>query len=246
MSHRIHPRSGARAPQVVLWMMMLLTFVTGIVDAVGFLGLDRVFVGNMTGNIVILGMGVAGAEDLPVLGPAIALGTFTAGALAAGVILRRRRKAWTGAVSTLLMAGAITLSALGAAFLVPAWRDTAVLVLVASSVTAWVMGVQAAVARSLAVVDVTTVVVTSTLTSLASESLVEGGVKGMWNRRFAAIAIIFAGALTGALLLVLGPAVPLLLSAALTAVVAGVGHRFLHVPVEPRAAGPALQHGEVR
>lgn len=56
---------------------LALTFVTGIVDAVGYLGLDRVFTGNMTGNIVILGMGVAGADELPVLGPAIALPGFT-------------------------------------------------------------------------------------------------------------------------------------------------------------------------
>jgi hypothetical protein len=48
--------------------MIALTVVTGVVDAVGFRGLDRVFTGNMTGNIVILGMGVAGADELPVLG----------------------------------------------------------------------------------------------------------------------------------------------------------------------------------
>ena len=43
-----------------LWLMMALTFVTGVVDAVGYLGLDKVFTGNMTGNIVILAMGLAG------------------------------------------------------------------------------------------------------------------------------------------------------------------------------------------
>jgi len=57
-----------RTHQIALAATIILTFVTGIVDAVGFLALDRVFTGNMTGNIVILGMGVAGADDLPVLG----------------------------------------------------------------------------------------------------------------------------------------------------------------------------------
>ena len=52
-----------------LVLMLALTFTTGIVDAVGYLGLDRVFTANMTGNVVILGMAVVGAEDLPVLGP---------------------------------------------------------------------------------------------------------------------------------------------------------------------------------
>lgn len=66
--------------RLALVAMLILTFVTGVVDAVGFLGLDRVFTGNMTGNIVILGMGVAGADELPVFGPAVALVGFTAGA----------------------------------------------------------------------------------------------------------------------------------------------------------------------
>lgn len=224
----IAPRSGERAPTVTLWMMMVLTFVTGLVDAVGFLGLDRVFVGNMTGNIVILGMAVAGADDLPVLGPAIALATFTIGAYIGGMVLRRRRKEWSGGVSLLLLTGALVLALLGVAYLLPDWAESDVLELIASSTTAAAMGMQAAVARSLAVADVTTVVVTSTLTSLASESLVAGGVKGVWNRRFAAIAIIFGGALVGALLLRLGVAVPLMLAAVLTALVVVFGHRSLY------------------
>ena len=218
-------------------MMMALTFATGLVDAVGFLALDRVFVGNMTGNIVILGMAVAGADDLPVLGPAIALGTFTAGAFLGGIFLRRRRKAWSRAVTSLLTAEAVLLGVLGLAFLVPAWRDAAALQLAASSITAAVMGVQAAVARSLAVTDMTTVVVTSTLTSLASESLIKAGVKGLWNRRFAAIATLFAGALVGAALLMFGPAVPLALCAVVVAAVTVIGHRSLHVPADATAAG---------
>jgi uncharacterized membrane protein YoaK (UPF0700 family) len=108
--------------------------------------------------------------------------------------------------------------------------------LAASSITATVMGVQAAVARSLAVTDMTTVVVTSTLTSLASESLIEGGVKGLWNRRFAAIGTLFAGALVGAALLVFGPAIPLALCAVVVAAVTVIGHRSLHVPADATAA----------
>lgn len=234
---RIRSAEGAHAPTTALWLLMVLTFVTGVVDAVGFLALDRVFVGNMTGNIVILGMAVAGADDLPIVGPAIALVTFTLGAVLAGLFLRRRRKEWGGAVTGLLVAGAVVLAGLSAAFAVPAWTDSPSLELIASSLTAAVMGVQAAVARSLAVVDMTTVVVTSTLTSWASESLVEHGVKGMWNRRFAAIAVIFAGALVGALLLAFGPTAPLLLAALLTAAVVTVGHRVLFFPkVKPTPA----------
>lgn len=56
-----------------LALMLVLTFATGVVDAGGFLGLDTVFLGgNMTGNVLILGMGAAGADGLPVFSVALA------------------------------------------------------------------------------------------------------------------------------------------------------------------------------
>lgn len=61
-------------------LMLALTLTTGIVDAVGYLGLDHVFMGNMTGNVLIIGMALTGFDKLPLLGPTIALLTFVAGA----------------------------------------------------------------------------------------------------------------------------------------------------------------------
>ena len=78
-----------------LGLMVALTFVTGLVDAGGYLALDRVFVGNMTGNVVVLGMGAAGAEGLPVLGPALALATFVLGAGVGGLALRFSPSGWS-------------------------------------------------------------------------------------------------------------------------------------------------------
>ena len=52
-----------------LALMLVLTFTTGINDAVGYLGLDKVFTGNMTGNVVILGMALTGADGLPIILP---------------------------------------------------------------------------------------------------------------------------------------------------------------------------------
>ena len=71
-----------------LGLMLALTFSTGVIDAVGYLGLDRVFTGNMTGNVVILGMALVGGTGLPVVGPAVALAAFMAGAAAGGRALR--------------------------------------------------------------------------------------------------------------------------------------------------------------
>jgi uncharacterized membrane protein YoaK (UPF0700 family) len=86
------PRS-LPASRLHLLLMLALTFSTGmIVDAVGYLGLDRVFSGNMTGNAAVAGMAPAGGDDLPIAGPALALAGFT-GALAAAVPARRSRRA---------------------------------------------------------------------------------------------------------------------------------------------------------
>ena len=40
--------------------LLALTFTTGLVDGVSYLGLGHVFTANMTGNIVLLGFGIAG------------------------------------------------------------------------------------------------------------------------------------------------------------------------------------------
>src|SRR3954451_5847352 len=70
--------------------LLVLTFTTGIVDAVSYLGLGRVFTANMTGNIVFLGFGIAGSGGLPVLAPLVSLGSFLLGAGGGGVRGGRR------------------------------------------------------------------------------------------------------------------------------------------------------------
>ncbi|CAN5737990.1 YoaK family protein [soil metagenome] len=228
-----------RTHQIALAATIILTFVTGIVDAVGFLALDRVFTGNMTGNICIRGMGLAGADYLPVLVPAIALAAFTAAAFAAGLALRKPRAAnppgWHDRVTLLLVLGAVVLTALT---FVAVWvgdHAAPAVAIVMAAATAAVMGSQAVVARAVGVADMTTVVVTSTLASLAGETWTRGGKGVLFNRRLGAIVVIFAGALVGALLLKLHIAVPFGLAAALTAVVAFLGHLRL----SPRALATA-------
>ncbi|BBY17526.1 YoaK family protein [Mycolicibacterium litorale] len=212
-------------PRLLLAATMALTFVTGVVDAVGYLGLDRVFTGNMTGNIVILGMGVAGADELPVLGPAVALAAFTAGAFGAGIALRFATASGRqgGVVMLLLLGGAGALVALTVGAVAVGDDPAALTQVVMAAATAAVMGQQAMVARALAVKDMTTVVVTSTLASLAGETWATAAPGRLVNRRAGAILVIFAGAVAGALLLRVHLAVPFGLAAVLTvAVVVGI------------------------
>jgi hypothetical protein len=138
-------------------------------------------------------------------------------------------------VTVLLTLGAVVLGALTAA---AAWvgdHPAPVVAIVMAAATAAVMGSQAVVARAVAVADMTTVVVTSTLASLAGETWTRGGKGVVFNRRLGAIVVIFAGALVGALLLKVHIAVPFGLAAALTAVVAFLGHLRL----SPRALATA-------
>jgi uncharacterized membrane protein YoaK (UPF0700 family) len=64
---------ATRRVEPLLLALSLLTLVTGLVDAACYLGLGRVFTANMTGNVVLLAFGAAGAQGLPVLAPTVAL-----------------------------------------------------------------------------------------------------------------------------------------------------------------------------
>jgi uncharacterized membrane protein YoaK (UPF0700 family) len=87
------------------------------------------------------------------------------------------------------------------------------------------LGLQNATVRRLAVPDVTTTVLTLTLTGLAADSCLAGGRSPRAGRRVAAVGLMAAGALVGALLLRVGVALPLLAAAVLVAL-AALGLRF--------------------
>ena len=82
------PDAGPRV-QPLLLALSLLTLVTGLVDAACYLGLGRVFTANMTGNVVLLAFGAAGAQGLPVLAPTVSLAVFLGGAAAGGRVAHR-------------------------------------------------------------------------------------------------------------------------------------------------------------
>lgn len=180
--------------------MLVLTFGTGIVDAVGYLGLDRVFTGNMTGNVVILGMALVGGNGLPVLGPLIALAGFMLGAALGGRVLKGAEHAWTRRTSSLLVLVGLLVLGLGVTLLVLDDPSRPVLLTV-TGVLGGAMGLQAATARFIGIKDVTTVVVTSTITGLAADSVLGSGKGGGTGRRLAAVVLITLGALAGATML---------------------------------------------
>src|SRR5213592_2133304 len=70
-------------------LMLVLTVLTGVVDAVSILSLGRVFVANMTGNVVFVGFALAGASGFSLSASVSALAGFLVGAALGGAAVER-------------------------------------------------------------------------------------------------------------------------------------------------------------
>ena len=214
-----HPGEGLLPP-----LFLVLTLVTGVVDATSYLSLGHVFVANMTGNVVFLGFGIAGAGGISVWASLTALAFFLGG----GVVGGRVSSAFSGdrdrhlrvaiGIQTGLVAAALIVAAV-AGDNIGAGARYALIALLASG-----MGIQNAAARKLAVPDLTTTVLTLTLTGVASDSRLAGGQGARIGRRGLAIISMLLGALIGGLLVLhtddaapLGLATALLLLVLITA-----------------------------
>lgn len=216
---------GLATERLHLFLMLTLTFSTGVVDAVGYLGLDRVFTGNMTGNVVLLGMAVAGGTSLPIVRPALALAFFMLGAACAGRTLRRAPEGWSRRTTVVLLTLALGLWSLVVFAGVAPVQGNEAYGSIVTSALALLMGAQAAAAKRLKVAEITTVVVTSTITGLASDSRLAGGKSVFWARRALAITLIMLGAVAGGAAVHVHLWLGLAISAILASAVALVGHR---------------------
>jgi uncharacterized membrane protein YoaK (UPF0700 family) len=239
---RLLPRRLWRTPAGAGWgplpeLLLALTLVTGIVDAVSILALGRVFVANMTGNVVFAGFAIAGAPGFSLSASLFALLGFLVGAYLGG---RMTTKVGHDAALHLRAATVSELALMAAALVIAAASGGAATVhgtlhLAAGTPTfdegiadalaaflAVAMGIQNAVARKLAVPDLTTTVLTMTLTGIGHDPL--SGRRGQvtLSRRVLVVATMLAGGVAGAeLVLHVGVVVPLALATGLLAVVAG-------------------------
>ncbi|WP_218103641.1 YoaK family protein [Rhodococcus erythropolis] len=183
--------------------MTAVSFGTGALDAATFLGMDEVFGANMTGNVILTAMSVAGEGAHSALGPLMALGGFVSGSWLLGLIVRRHAKS---APVDPLVAPVFAFCAAGmiAVTVILAMLPLAGFVLHAATFSIGVlMGCQAIAARRVGVPDMSTVVITSTLSLLFAEvGTSRGGASSLaTSRRLAAVLSMFLGAICGALLL---------------------------------------------
>lgn len=101
--------------------LLVLTVISGLIDAASFLGLGRVFVANMTGNLVFLGFALSGTAQMTALTSLMSLAAFLAGAVTGGVW---RRDTEPGRLLTPLVAIQTLLVALALAAQVSGWGAT--------------------------------------------------------------------------------------------------------------------------
>jgi uncharacterized membrane protein YoaK (UPF0700 family) len=200
-------------------LLLTLTIVTGVVDAVSILSLGRVFVANMTGNVVFVGFALARAPGFSLSASLSALAGFLVGAFGGGFVIAR----W-GTNRGVLLRNVVTfelallLAAVTVAELTNTPFDTPVKDSIAA-LTAMAMGLQNAAARRLAVPDLTTTVLTMTLTGMAADLRAHNHAE--LARRGLAVATMLVGAIGGALLVLhVRPAAALEVAAGLLALVA--------------------------
>ncbi|NMP22863.1 YoaK family protein [Sulfobacillus harzensis] len=175
-------------------IVVAITLVAGLVDALGYFRLGHVFIANMTGNLVLLSIALARGHLAQAMRSTYCLCGFALGAIFAswplGLSFSKR--------SVLIGLGLEFFSLVFLSGLVLMGRDIAAIV-----VGSFGMGVQSRLAKHLHVAGAITTVVTSTLTQMMDDLLM--GFRGQGWPRGAAVrlALFFAYAI-GAMVAALG------------------------------------------
>ncbi len=206
--------------KIVAYALLGMTAVTGLVDAVSFLSLGRVFTANMTGNVVILAFATARVPGLSIARSLTALSAFLVGAIFGGRIVAR-----AGSDSQIRFAAqaflledtflfAASLCAIGYRrdLLEHSFQPFALIAL-----TALAMGTRTAAVRKLAIPDLTTTVLTLTITGIGADSSLANGNNPRLARRVESVVAMFLGAALGAVILHYSISVALGLGTAISA-----------------------------
>ena len=218
--------SSPTTEKVIPYALLGMTAVTGLVDAVSFLSLGRVFTANMTGNVVILAFATARVPGLSIVRSLTALLAFLVGAILGGRIMARAgvdsqiRFAARAFVLEVVFLSVASFCSIGyrSDLLEHSFQPFALIAL-----TALAMGTRNAAVRKLAIPDLTTTVLTLTITGIGADSSLANGNNPRLARRVASVAAMFLGAALGAVIirysisaaLWLGTAISALCSAAL-------------------------------
>src|SRR5437868_11318300 len=198
--------------KVIPYALLGMTAVTGLVDAVSFLSLGRVFTANMTGNIVLLAFATARVSGLSIARSLTALLAFLVGAILGGRVMARANadsqirfavQAFLLEVAFLFAASLCSIGYRGD-LLEESFQPFALIAL-----TAVAMGTRNAAVRKLTIPDLTTTVLTLTITGIGADSSLAHGNNPRLGKRVASVAAMFLRAALGAVIIRYSSSAPL-------------------------------------
>jgi uncharacterized membrane protein YoaK (UPF0700 family) len=218
-----HPGSADRSHRAAAIRTILtvaLTAGSGSLDALAFLGLGKVFVSVITGNLVLFGIGLGQSEHELALRVAVAIASYAVGATAGAAITGRAQAdqpVWPARVSAALLVELALLAGFAGGWELAAARPAGAAQLTLLAVAAVAMGLQSAAVNRLALPGFSSTYLTSTLIRAVTELVL--GPRHHVGVKIAALASVVVGALAGALLITTSPRfAPAIAIAALTAV----------------------------
>jgi len=196
--------SSPTPEKTIAYALLGMTLVTGLVDAVSFLSLGRVFTANMTGNVVILAFATARVPGLSIAYSLTALLSFLVGAIFGGRIMARAgadsriRFAAQAFVLEVVFLSVASFCSIGyrSDLLEHSFHPFALIAL-----TAVAMGTRNAAVRKLAIPDLTTTVLTLTITGIGADSSIANGNNPRLARRVESVVAMFLGAALGAVII---------------------------------------------
>lgn len=178
--------------------LLLLTFATGLVDAVSVLALGHVFVANMTGNVIFLGFWFVPHSGVDLMAAVVAFAGFLCGTVLGGRFARHldhETRQWLTVALATEVVVLLALSLLAGTGVLD-YHDNTKLILIAG--LALTFGSQNAAARQFGVQELSTTVLTSTIVGIGVDSRLAGGTGDREKLRYTVVLVMFSGAAVGA------------------------------------------------
>jgi uncharacterized membrane protein YoaK (UPF0700 family) len=228
--------SSPTTEKTIVSALLGMTVVTGLVDGVSFLSLGRVFTANMTGNVVILAFAAARVPGLSIARSSAALVSFLVGAISGGRIMARAdadsqiRFAAQAFLLENVFLFAASVCAIGYEHNL---LDHSLQPFALIALTALAMGTRNAAVRKLAIPDLTTTVLTLTITGMGADSSLAKGKNPRLARRVGSVVAMFLGAALGAIIIRYSIAAALALATAISVVCSAALFRALRTPDKP-------------
>jgi uncharacterized membrane protein YoaK (UPF0700 family) len=202
--------------------LLLLTFATGLVDAVSVLVLGHVFVANMTGNVIFLGFWFVPHSGVDMMAAVVAFVCFVAGTVLGGRLARHfdhHVRRWLVVALGMEVVVLTVLAALAGSGIVH-YHDNGKLAVIAG--LAVTFGSQSATARQFGIQELSTTVLTSTIVGIGFDSRLAGGTGQREKLRYAVVLTMCGGAILGATLTLVTVAPIIALAALVVATSAGI------------------------